>query len=632
MSPRTTAPVSAREVFLLAAWFGILGGIVEGIGHYALQELDLMHWRMSLVPVSIEIVWISVAFDLLLSLVAAGVILGIARLLPRLPWRTIAFFLFALAMTFDWLWIAVNGRMRAYSAGILALGLAAMATRWFAHHGEALLGGMRRNLRWAIALAALAFVTTQGGVWINEKVNASRLPSAPADAPNVLVIVVDALRADHLSAYGYSRVTSPNLDRLAQQGVLFERTYSPSSWTPPSHASLLTGRYLFEHRAEEKRLDDRFPVLPQVLERRGYRTAAISANTFYFCRRAGFGRGFLRFDDNFYSVPDRAWRTLFGRLFDLHIFRPLGFEDVPARRYAADVNAALLNWLDNTGRGPFFAMLNYYDAHDPYLPVDEYARKFLRKGKPSAILNWIQQRRSPWLTREQLQEEIDAYDGGIAYADAQIAALRDELERRGLLQNTILVVTSDHGEAFGDHQVYLHRNSLYVEEIRVPLIFSWPQRLPEGLRISVPVSNSHLAATLFDLTGSRDKDIFPGPSLAQFWRDPQGPAEWPMPLSEMRDFEFAAPKALAYDGGVKSLVSGDWHFLLHETRGVRLFNLRDDPQERHDLSATPEGRRLCDEFLARLERVLRGERQALLQPVSCCASPPGKEKSAVGAN
>jgi hypothetical protein len=100
----------------------------------------------------------------------------------------------------------------------------------------------------------------------------------------------------------------------------------------------------------------------------------------------------------------------------------------------------------------------------------------------------------------------------------------------------------------------------------------------------------------------------------------------------MRDFEFAAPKALAYDGGVKSLVSGDWHFLLHETRGVRLFNLRDDPQERHDLSATPEGRRLCDEFLARLERVLRGERQALLQPVSCCASPAGKEKSAVGAN
>jgi arylsulfatase A-like enzyme len=198
--------------------------------------------------------------------------------------------------------------------------------------------------------------------------------------PNILFIVIDTLRSDHLSSYGYERSTSSTIDRLAEQGVLFENTFSTSSYTTPSHASLLTGRYPHEHGAQwithRPILDDRYQTLPAALKARGYRTAAFSANRFWFTREQGLGRGFIHFEDNFHSLGDMAVRTFYGRKFEEFILRRL-VDDYPWRQQAKDINNSVVRWLERNPERSFFAFLNYFDVHDPYLPPQSYRSEFL---------------------------------------------------------------------------------------------------------------------------------------------------------------------------------------------------------------------------------------------------------------
>ena len=208
---------------------------------------------------------------------------------------------------------------------------------------------------------------------------------APPDAPNILLIVIDTLRSDHLSSYGYERSTSSTIDRLAEQGVLFENTFSTSSYTTPSHASLLTGRYPHDHGAQwitrRPILNDRCPTLPEALKARGYRTAAFSANRFWFTREQGFGRGFIHFEDNFHSPGDMAVRTFYGRKFEEFILRRL-FDDYPWRQQARNINNSVMRWLERNPDEPFFAFLNYFDVHDPYLPPQPYRSEFSTLENP----------------------------------------------------------------------------------------------------------------------------------------------------------------------------------------------------------------------------------------------------------
>ncbi len=229
------------------------------------------------------------------------------------------------------------------------------------------------------------------------------LPAAAPDAPNVLVIVVDTLRADHVSSYGYARPTTPNLDRMAQQGVRFDNAISPCSWSLPSHVSLLTGLYQFEHGVGSVQPEPwlgwgnkgmgGFPTLGEALERRGYRTGAFSANRTYFSRDLGFGRGFVHFEDYFQSASDAFVRTLYGREFARiylkrsdhslvkRTLRRLGFTSLldqdaegsgsyggafGVRKRADVVNQEVMEWIDRDRQRPFFAFLNYFDVHDPY--------------------------------------------------------------------------------------------------------------------------------------------------------------------------------------------------------------------------------------------------------------------------
>jgi len=580
---------------------GALTGMVEGAGLLLFQQLGWLNWNMAQTAVSAEILWIAPVFSLLLF-GAAGLLLAVAGRLISSPWvHWGGVFLLALLMFFDWL--ALSGRIRHSAALMLALGLATVFVRWFRKHEEAALMFFRRALPWALALTFLLLAGVQGNIWWRERNALDGLPSAAPGAPNVLLIVIDTQRADHLSGYGYGRATSPRMDQLAREGALFEQPFAASSWTLPSHASLLTGRPTFEHNAERNPMDGRYRTIAEELRDRGYRTAAISANSFFFCRRVGMGRGFIRFEDYFHSMADMAARTLYGRKFAQFVMRPLGYEDVPARKLASDVTDATLRWAARDPARPFFAMLNYFDVHDPFLPPRPWRTRFSKQANPGGILNTFLIRYDVKMTPEELQGEIDAYDGAIAYVDEMIGRLVDGLEKYGQLANTLVIITSDHGEMLGEHGLFLHRNGLHREVIRVPLILRWPGRVPAGARIPTPVTNAAVAATILDLLGSPQQDIFPGPSLAQLWRAPESAGTWPHPLSELAQFPFDQMKKVpAYHGAMASLVSPQYHFITHEKFGHELFDWVADPQEMTNLAKVPDGSKTAEEFAARLKQ------------------------------
>ena len=451
----------------------------------------------------------------------------------------------------------------------------------------------------------------QGGKWWQERSAVAALPPAAPGAPNVLVIVIDTLRADHVSAYGYPRPTTPNLDRLAQQGVLFENAISPSSWSLPSHVSLVTGRYLHDHHVGQVQPEPwlgwgnsglgGFPTLGEALQQKGYRTAAFSANRTYFSHSLGFGRGFLHFEDYFSSPADAFLRTLYGREFwRIYLNRTprsgitraliwLGLDSLfdkdsegsalyggsqAVRKRGSEVNAELLRWIDRDHNAhPFFAFINYFDVHFPY-------------GSPRGYA-------SPGWTGDSA---VDHYDAGTKYVDDCIGHLISELTSRGMDKNTIVIVTADHGESLGQHGLRYHGTALYWEQIHVPLVIWFPGHVPGGVRVTQPVTNATIAATVMTLLGSISS--FPGTSLVS----PNGSVpdrdRWADPISEgdrnpylSKDDQPQDPSTpTLLTGWMDSVVSNPSQLIRHEKAGAQLYNWVNDPGELHNLISTPEGK------------------------------------------
>jgi arylsulfatase A-like enzyme len=477
-----------------------------------------------------------------------------------------------------------------------------------------------------VAAWILVFAGIQGGRWLHERNAVAHLPAVSAGTPNVLVMVVDTLRADHVSSYGYARPTTPNFDRLAQQGVRFENAISPCSWSLPSHVSLLTGRYQFEHGVGSVQPEPwlgwgdnglgGLPTLGEALEQRGYRTGAFSANRTYFSRDLGFGRGFLHFEDYFQSPSDAFVRTLYGREFARiylkrsehslvkRILRRFGFTSLldqdaegsgsyggafGVRKRADIVNQEVLDWIDRDRQRPFFAFLNYFDVHDPYGGPRAYP-------KPS----WPQ------------QSDVDAYDDGTKYVDDFIGRLMEELGRRGLAQNTLVIITSDHGEALGQHHLRTHGKALYWEQIHVPLAIWYPGHVPAGVTVKQPVTNASIPPTVMDLLGDGARSAFPPSSLSALWQT-GGVPHWPDPLSELArnaisDKEDQAARTLvptASTGAMKSLVTSQWQLITHETLGDQLYDWVLDPAESNDVVHAPDGQATAGGLKSRMDDVMK---------------------------
>ena len=225
---------------------------------------------------------------------------------------------------------------------------------------------------------------------------------------------------------------------------------------------------------------------------RGYLTAVFIAKTAYCSANFGLDRGFLHYED--YGIsPGRIVRgSALARLIasDERLRDLIGVHELLGRKPAEQVNSDFLRWLDRREPGrPFFAFLNYYDAHDPYQPPAEFARKF------SPVIPRGYFREGVRLPREVIDELRDAYDGAIAYLDHELGRLLAELRERGLLDDTLLIVTSDHGESLGEHGLMSHGNSLYLTLLRVPLVIVHPARIPAGRSIAEPVSLRDIPAT-----------------------------------------------------------------------------------------------------------------------------------------
>jgi choline-sulfatase len=279
---------------------------------------------------------------------------------------------------------------------------------------------------------------------------------AGSPPPNLLLVTIDTLRADHVGAYGYTKGETPALDGLARGGVLVEDAVVQVPQTRPSHVSIFTGREPYEHGIRDNLsppLDPRFPTLATVLQARGYATGGF-IGAYPVSRDSGLDHGFDRFDDPFGKGAGRA-------------------RDDRSSRPAREVVDKALGWLGGLQKRPFFAWVHLFDPHAPYTPPPPFRERF--KASP--------------------------YDGEVAYADSELARLLQWLSRSGEAQRTLVVVTSDHGEGLSDHGEDEHLIFLYDTTLKVPLVLSWPGHLPTGAHVQGQFRSIDLMPTLLELLG-----------------------------------------------------------------------------------------------------------------------------------
>lgn len=414
------------------------------------------------------------------------------------------------------------------------------------------------------------------------------------DHPNILLLVLDTVRAANLSLYGYSRSTTPFLDQLAGRGYVFENAFATSPWTLPSHATMFTGRWSYEHEADwSVPLDGLYPTVAEGLSDRGYRTGGFIANNYYCSAEHGLARGFDHYDDFSLSLDELLVSSQLGRTIANNSFvrEIAGYHDIITRRSAETLNGRLLRWLDREKGRPFFAFVNYFEAHEPYLPPSPFDRLFgdpairthksvdheLRRG-----LRWDRVSMPP----EQLQAEIDAYDGAIAYLDYSISQLFEALHLRGLLQDTWLVIVSDHGEQFGEHRLFGHGNSLYLPLLHVPLIIFPPEGIGSGRRVNNQVSLHELPATLLDIAAGSDGAFIPGKSIARYWEGENAAADTAV-LSEVTgNFGHYDWYPIA-DGDLKSILANGYHYIVNENGSEELYDIHRDSMEQDNLVSNP---------------------------------------------
>lgn len=592
------------NLLVMGAWFGIVFGMLEGaLLLYFCNTAHIMS-EMGKHGVNANILWIAPAFDVPLFLLLALALIAVGVLAPRLPADRVALACCTLLAAYG-LAIAPM-RLLPWAAQILALGATVTIVRWAAPHIEALTRFFRRSLPAVVGLWLLAAILAAGGERFREWRTVRSLPAPGAGQPNVLLIVLDTVRADRLSLYGYARGTTPFLARLGEQSTVFTQAISTSSWTLPSHASLFTGLSPHQHGAHGDRLRTQDATIAEVFAAHGYRTAGFTANTIMTQRRTGLDRGFQHYDDLFSSLIDAASRTTFGRR--LARFAPrFGYHDWPGRKNAAAINRSFLAWLDSRGTDrPFFAFLNYFDAHGPYLPPREFAARF--SSHPDALVT-----RRPFdgwaYTGEPVdpalsEMESDAYDASLAYLDAQLQLLFEQLQARGLADNTLLVITSDHGESIFEHGALGHSINLYREALHIPLLLRLPGKVPAGLRDSRPVDLTAVPATLLDIAGVSAP--WPSASLAPFQPQLSGTAA--RPLAELAHNPDAPKHWPNQNGWLKSLVTDRWHLILHQSGRAELFDWQADPKELHDLAR--DRHLVVEELTAKLTARLHGPRVA----------------------
>lgn len=383
----------------------------------------------------------------------------------------------------------------------------------------------------------------------------------PKRDPNVLILVIDALRPDHLGCYGYALPTSPTVDALARRGVLFADASSLSSYTRAAVPSIFASVHPSAHGVlsqgkKVEMLSDEYKTLAETLKERGYATAAFTPNP-SLQRAFNFDQGFDLYDDDF----------------------QVNVQFETARR----INERTLRWLRANREKPFFAYLHYRDVHAPYVPPPPYDRMFDKPGEGRPLSQGEYKTQPPDIREPRRFRDLDSYleqyDGEIRYTDDHLAKLLETLKQEGFLDNTVIFLTADHGESFLEHGSWTHGTGLYEELTRVPLLLILPGEKHAGKRVERPVQTTDLYPTVLDLL---DEEVLPelqGRSLFEAIEGKSG--------SDRSIFGEALvgrghrPRNF---GQFVSVRTGGWKLIYNRwSRTGELYNLIEDPAEKRNL-------------------------------------------------
>jgi arylsulfatase A-like enzyme len=585
-SSTTESALSSGYVVLAGVAFGLLTGYAEAI--YVIVKTasrNLPNWGAGY---SSEVIWNAPLVYAVMFGVAAALVSAIAFALRRrtIPSQVVVFTFVALASYCVFRSLRIG--LHPLAVIILGFGLAFQLGRAARANPRAL----RRTLRWwtggatAVGAAAafwLLFAERSRGV----------TGTAPTGAPNVLLIILDTVRAASLGLYGNERPTSPNIDLVASTAMVFDRALSTAPWTLPSHGSMFTGRLPYELSTDwEVPLDGTFPTVAELLSANGYRTGGFIGNEFYTSARSGLERGFQTYKDHPITF-ERLISNTWGARRLIAFFR--GVEDIIppwnvwGRKNVRAVNSEFLRWVSREPDTPFFAFLNYMDAHHPYQAPAPFDTTFSGR-KIATRIDW-HDKYSP----EELAQYTVAYDQTIKYVDTAFGEMMTELRNRGLLNNTLVIITSDHGEQFGERtdRDIQHGRNLYYSVLHVPLVVALPGGPQAQRRIAAPVSLRDLPSTILQVTGVPNNSI-PGASLARFWtenastngNDARTAYDAPV-VAELRRLNPSGGTAADWNQAMRSVLVWPYHYIRNGNGDEELYDVQADRWERTPMTTSP---------------------------------------------
>jgi arylsulfatase A-like enzyme len=450
--------------------------------------------------------------------------------------------------------------------------------------------------------------------------------------PNILLVSLDAVRADHLSCYGYARDTSPFLKRFVKEATLYEHAYTAARWTLPAHASLFTGMSNSKHGVSAdwtdlQALDDtQVTTLAEFLGQMGYQTAAFSSIE-WIGPKTKLDRGFQHFrqawtlldsTDAVYSyverLPEKLKKNLVWRANYL-------YEKARRDKGARKTNRLLERWFNRISpERPFFAFLHYLEGHAKYWPPEPERSAFVEADAEAESI--AERHVAPWahLTGQQpiSQDHLDVlaalYDGSLLYLDRVLAKAIGLIERLGVLDDTVIIITSDHGECFGEHGYYQHSSpTLHEPAIRVPLIIRYPRCFPRGMQVEIPVSATDIFPTITDVLGVTDRrisDQVQGESLVPAGdgldRDHVAVVEsLTTPESSLRKADPSVDIG-RFDYHLRAVRWRNYKYIRHSRGGHELYDLSSDPGEMTNLvnvttSWAAKIQKMLDRWLASFE-------------------------------
>ncbi len=554
----------------MISW-AVAAGTVTGWLHTV--ELAWARWvDGNLIWFSKEFVWMAPLMYTVLFLAAGTVTALIAMARPALATHAVFGFAFTTLGVFGLL--LPYSEIARIASLVLAFGVASVVARAALRRPEAAFAIAKRTAMVATALTLLVGLAAPARRSFNEGRRFAALPDAGPDSPNVLLVILDTVRAASLSLYDSTLRTTPAIDRWASDGMVFNWAIAPAPWTLPTHGSIFTGKRADELAANwTVPLGKRFATLAEIFAKHGYATAGLVANHHYTAYDAGLDRGFSHYRD-YLVAPMQVMRStsysqteMFSELLEATSLRDVWNavkspnlwiqpKHVSARKSAEVVSASFLQWREKRSGRPFFAFLNYFDAHQPYWSPDSFPA-VNAKG-----------------------DEVARYENAIAWIDANVDHVLSALESEGELDRTIVIIAADHGELLGERKLWGHAHNVYSNVVHVPLVIRYPARVDAGVRIDRVVSLKDLGATILDLAGISQPG-FSGHSLVALAADPNATVS--DVITEVRGGEAVDSMFPTAYGDLFSLFDDSLQVILNTSGKEEIFRYRSDPRSTTDL-------------------------------------------------